>query len=405
MASAERPGKTPFAYIAYSPINTIGGSMYKKHLVSGSLLILFVALVFSCKKEASSSKTGEATLEQQAAAKMSPPTAVMSVFATGLNNPRGLEFGPDGNLYVAEAGVGHGTHSTVGTSCQQVPAPVGPYMGSPTGGRVSKVDMSGMRTTVTDQIPTANNAMGDIVGAADVAFLNNTLYTLVTSGGCSHGLPDIPSGVYKVNSNGTTSLVADLSAYQRAHPVAHPEEDDFEPDGSWYSMNSVNGELYALEANHGEMVKVATDGSGSVTRLVDISATQGHIVPTVFDYRGNFYVGNLNTFPIMGDSKIFKVTPSGNLQMVADSLSTVLGIAIGKTSWMYVLENTVGHPFPTPGTGRIVAISPSGQKSTLVAGLNFPTGMTMGPDGNLYVSNWGFGRPPGGGQVVKVSLQ
>jgi hypothetical protein len=107
----------------------------------------------------------------------------------------------------------------------------------------------------------------------------------------------------------------------------------------------------------------------------------------------------------MGDSKIFKVTPSGNLQMVADSLSTVLGIAIGKTSWIYVLENTVGHPFPTPFSGKIIAISPSGQKSTLVSGLSFPTGLTMGSDGNLYVSNWGFGKPPGGGEVVKVTLQ
>lgn len=405
--------------------------MYKKHVSNFSLLVLFVVLLFSCKKEVTPPKS-ESALSSQGTSKMKPPNASMSVLATGLNNPRGLAFGPDGNLYVAEAGVGGGTHSTVGTSCEQVPAPIGPYMGNPTGGRVSKVTMAGVRTTVTNQIPTSQNAMGDIVGAADVAFLNNTLYVLVTAGGCSHGLPEIPSGVYKINRNGSTSLIADLSVYQRAHPVAQPEEDDFEPDGSWYSINSVNGKLFALEANHGEMVRVSTNGS--VNRVIDISASEGHIVPTVFDFKKssdddedddwhnsnhrenafdsregdeqpNFYIGNLSTFPITGNSKILKLTGGGHLQTVADGLSTILGLVVGKKSWIYVLENTVGYPFPTPGSGKIIAISPSGQKTVLISGLNFPTGMTMGPDGNLYVSNWGFGKPPGGGQIIKVRLQ
>jgi 3-deoxy-D-arabino-heptulosonate 7-phosphate (DAHP) synthase len=38
-----------------------------------------------------------------------PPTVV----ATGLEGPRGLKFGQDGDLYIAEAGLG-GTNSTAG---------------------------------------------------------------------------------------------------------------------------------------------------------------------------------------------------------------------------------------------------------------------------------------------------
>jgi hypothetical protein len=30
--------------------------------------------------------------------------------------------------------------------------------------------------------------------------------------------------------------------------------------------------------------------------------------------------------------------------------------------------------------------------------------MTYGRDGNLYVSNFGFGAPPGAGQIVRVAI-
>src|SRR5258705_13927648 len=54
-------------------------------------------------------------------------------FANGLNNPRGLKFGTDGNLYVAEGGVG-GTDSTARPPplCEQA-ARAGPYTGGRNG--------------------------------------------------------------------------------------------------------------------------------------------------------------------------------------------------------------------------------------------------------------------------------
>src|SRR5439155_14307220 len=96
-------------------------------------------------------------------------------------------------------------------------------------------------------------ATGNLISrAADVAFIGNTLYILMGGAGCSHGVPQVPempNGVLRVNADGITELIANLSAFVMANPVAHPEPDDFEPDGTWYSMITVGGNLYAVEPN------------------------------------------------------------------------------------------------------------------------------------------------------------
>jgi len=331
--------------------------------------------------------------------------ANVSTFASGLNNPRGLTFDPEGNLYVAEGGVG-GANSTNG-QCDQVIPPVGPYTGSDNGARIVRVDRNGEVVSVADSLPSSQTAatQGSLVsGVGDVAFIGNTLYGVLSGAGCSHGVASTPNGIVKVHHDKTWELIADLSAFQKANPVKNPEPDDFEPDGTWYSMISLNGSLFAVEPNHGELDRI--DTKGNISRVVDISASQGHIVPTaIVFHNGNFYVGNLNTFPISGNSSVYKITPSGDITVVATGFSAILGIEFDKAGGMYVLENTTGNPFPTPGTGDVIRIDHTGARRAIVTGLNLPTAMAFGPDNKLYISNWGFGPPAiGGGEILKVSF-
>lgn len=370
-------------------------------------LLLFIFLFVSCQKDGHHRDRDDNCDEfrkekkHDKHGKNAEPT--VSVFATGFNNPRGLKFGPDCYLYVAEAGLG-GTHntSTICPDIQPPPEAGAPFLGSPTGGRISRVNAKGLRTTVTDNLPTTISTGGDILGVADVGFIGNHLYALLWAG-CSHGVPEVPNGIVRINPNGTHTVVADIGAWQVANPAATPGA-DFEPEGNPFTMMILNNDFYVVEANQGQLLK-ATLG-GNVSRVVDISASQGHIVPTVIDYyEGNFYVGNLGVFPIVdGSSNIYKITPNGEIGTVAKGFTTILGLVIDKKGRMYVLENTIGNPFPTPGTGRIVRVNQDGSKDIIASGLSHPTAMAYGPDKNLYVSNWGFGAAAGEGQVVKVLL-
>lgn len=329
-----------------------------------------------------------------------------AIFAKGLNSPRGLKFGPDGSLYVAEGGTG-GTTSTKG-QCTQVMPPVGPYTGGKTA-RVSRVFANGLVQTVADGLPSARDATGADLGAEDIAFIGNAVYVLIAGGGCSHGNADSPNGVYQLNPDGSTKLVADLSKFNQANPVAKPSTKDFEPDETWYSMVAVDDMLYVVGPNGGQIDKV-DPATGTVTRLIDISATQGHVVPTAIAVGkdGSFYVGNLGTFPVAaGKQFIYKVTPSGQISTYASGLTTVLGLAFGPDGTLYALEMSAGASGPAPivpNSGRVVSVGSDGKLTPVTIGLNFPTGMTLGPDGKLYVSNSGFGSPPGAGEVVVISL-
>jgi hypothetical protein len=366
-------------------------------------LLLGLGLLAACDNEpTANTQAGDNPPALSEIESRSSALATPTVFATNLRFPRGLTFGPDGRLYVAEAGNG-GSARTRPSQCEQVAPPVGPYTNGLTA-RISRIDAQGHRTTFASGFPSGLNALGDVLGVADVAFVGDQLYALVAGGGCSHGRADIPAGIAKVSASGDWTIIADLSAYQHANPVATPSPGDFEPDGSWYSMLSVGDKLFAVEPNHGEVVRVLP-ASGRIHRIADVSAKLGHIVPTVLaELNGVFYFGNLGVFPITpGSQKVWKLTRGGDISVKESDFTTVLGLDFDARGRMYVLETSNGPGFPTPGTGRVVRVNKQGGRQVIVDNLFFPTGMRFGPDGRLYISNKGFG-PPQPGEILRVDV-
>lgn len=331
-----------------------------------------------------------------------------TVYASGLEGPRGLEFGPDGLLYFAEAGLGGTEPAPAG--CPNVVPMVGPYHGGLTA-RISRIESNGTRTTIVDKLPSAMSSLptGDTLGAADVAFVDGELYALLAGGGCSHGNPTFPNSVIRIDRrNKTWEMVANLSNFFKDHPVAHPNDGptgDFEPDGTPYHMRPFHGDLAVIEANHGRLLRINTSGrhEPNIDQLTDFSAVVGHVVPTsLTNLDDRFFVGNLGTFPVtVGQSKLYQVTHQGFIIDYWAGFTTVLDIQVDNQGRIYVLEFSSANGFPNIGQGRILRITGEVVEE-IVSGLNVPTAMTFDQHGDIYVSDLGA-APGSNGRIIQFA--
>jgi hypothetical protein len=181
-----------------------------------------------------------------------------------------------------------------------------------------------------------------------------------------------------------------------------------------------------MDSNHGELDRVTPDGR--ISRVLDISASVGHVVPTALARRGRgwdrghghgrhwsrsawawgrpaLFIANLGLFEPedgAGDEHVYELTRGGRLEDRATGVEKVLGLAF-RRGRLYALEMSTTAGAPTPGTGAIVRVRRSAPADTVVSGLDFPTGMTVGRDGAFYVSERGFGFGAGQGRVLRIA--
>jgi DNA-binding beta-propeller fold protein YncE len=323
-----------------------------------------------------------------------------------LSSPRGLAFGPDGRLYVAEAGTG-GT--LVPSDTPECPTNINIYSPYTAGysGRVLRVLADGTKQTVADRLPSMTDAYGGNYGPTDLAFIGGTLYVLIEMGGCSHGLPADDAAILRINADGSTTRVANLSAWLAANPPhfvkdSNPATTDQEPGGVFHSMIAVDDALYVVETNRGLLLKV-NPTTGTIKRLYDMSIDNAEHNPIVMaQHRRRFYVGTFGEDQGPAELAVFDAGFTG-YTLPFKSLNPIVGLAWQRER-LYAIEIFPRDEAWTPDNANLVVFNPTtGERKVLASKFaSLPNGLVTGPDGALYTSNVTLGSSPGDGSVLRI---
>ncbi len=331
-------------------------------------------------------------------------TGRVEVVAGGLENPRGVVWGPEGELFVALAGTGGTEMSEVDSAYEQENGPVGVAATA----SVARIE-AGCPVPVASGLPSTRGMNGHTQGPAAVAYLDQQLYVLEDAGeGMQDVIPTQPNGVYAVEADGSTRLVADISSWINANPVANVPYDKGALGEPFAMLVAADGSaLWVLESNSGQVLRVTPEGT--ITRLADLS--EGHPVPSGLALApdGGVYVGFLTPAPYPdAGSKVVEVAADGTVTDFWTGLTAVTGLAVGPDGALLALEMATGNltepPYLLPGSGRVVRRTGPTTQEEVVTGLDFPIAMALGPDGGLYVSGPAFGGEDDGGEIVRFAL-
>jgi hypothetical protein len=346
---------------------------------------------------------GAAALAVPLAAAAAPPQPVM----TGLDNPRGLAVGPEGALYVAEAGRGGPG------AC--VPQPDGPgtrcYGAT---GAISRL-WRGRKERIATGLPSvASQPAGETAsGPQHISFQGRGGLFVTIGCGCNKSTPTgalldgLGFGYLRhVSASGGSKALVDLAGYEVS---ANP--DGAQIDSNPFGLLALPGHRLATDAGGNSLLDVAPNGHVStVATFAKVPGPFGprDAVPTavVLGPDGAYYVPTLTGFPFTaGTAAVYRVVPGQAPTVYASNLTMLTDLAFAADGSLYVLEHASGIPgvpFPFAGPGSLRKVPPGGgASSTLVAGgLPRATGLVIGDDGALYVSV--NGASSGNGTVLRI---
>lgn len=305
----------------------------------------------------------------------------VSVYATGLVSPMGLEVDEQGRVWVAEQGTGKGDS------------------------RISVVTTDGHVHPFLTGLP-SELVEGDPLGAEHLYFDGNG-NLLIMQGEGSDWLSEsmLTIDVSGFAPGDTARRLNDLTAVHRIGPFAlrngapstNPYAMAFGPDKNLYIVDSgANGLVKLDRCTDNLSVFVGFDPIPNPT-------TEGppmiDPVPTGIVAAGNkFYVALFLGFPFLPDSsRIMEVELGGRITVLKNGLTSVVDLAIDPFDGNLVFLQYARWEFPfAPNTGGVFKLK-NGVIDTIAYGLNFPTGLRFGPNGDLFVSSFADG------QILKIT--